>query len=200
MKTLISLLCAALFAGACTKPLDPQVTLQLDAEASSLSAVAMKNESVPVTLKFKGLSGWALASGQAELSIPLEKLETGDIARDGNIKALFFEIAKKLEFSTATFKLDSVEQGLLGLGNGQVLATRGEGVLTLHGAKLGMGGPLNFKRKGDSVSVDLGEDGWTILIDRTSLVPALKVLNKNCPQPHRVGNAVVVKGTLVFKR
>jgi hypothetical protein len=112
---------------------------------------------------------------------------------------MFFEIAKKLEFSTATFKLDSVEQNLLSLGSGQTLATRGEGVLTLHGAKLGMGGPLNFKRKGDTVTVDLGPDGWTILIDRTSLVPALKTLNKNCPQPHRVRNDVTVKGSLVFK-
>jgi polyisoprenoid-binding protein YceI len=196
---LLSTLAAATLLAACTGSAPKKSTgrLSLDAANSTLSAVAMKNESVPVTLKFPGLSGWAQASGQAELDIPLGTLETGDPARDANIKSLFFEVAKSAAFGSATFKLTATDQPVGALADGQTLATRGEGRLSLHGSEISLAGPLNFARRGGALTVDLDE-GWTLMIDRSSLLPQLKTLNENCPQPHRVGNTVLIKGTLVF--
>lgn len=182
-----------------SKPLGTMGRLTLDPAKSTLSAVAMKNESVPVTVKFPGLSGWADASGQAELSIPISSLDTGNPARDANIKDLFFEVAKKAAFGSATFKLKATDAPVGALKGGQSLATRGEGVLSLHGAEISVAGPLTLKREGKLLKVDLGEEGWTILIDKSGMTTPLKNLNKHCPQPHRVGNKVVVKGTLAFK-
>lgn len=198
LKTAAAFALALAVATGCSKPLSQLQRLELDPAASNLSAVAIKNESVKVALEFRGISGWASPDGTAGLSIPLDKLETGDAARDSNLKSIFFEVGKHAAFGSAAFDLDKVQDLVAGMKDGQSLSTRGEGILSLHGAQLGMGGPLNISRKGNTVTVDLAE-GWTILIDRTSLGAQLKRLNKLCPQPHRVGNLVTVHGKLVFK-
>jgi polyisoprenoid-binding protein YceI len=186
-----------LMAASCGKALSPEAALVLDPAASKLSAVAVKNETVNVELRFPGLEGSAKASGEAELRIALGSLETGDVARDHNIKELFFEASKPL-FGTAVFRLKSLEQLVAGMKAGSQVATRGEGSLGLHGSESSLGGPLLIKHEGKRVSVDLGE-GWTVMIDKAGMGKLLKALNKACPQPHRVGNAVTVKGKLVFK-
>lgn len=192
-------LAAALMVGCVSnKPLNTVGRLTLDTAHSNLSAVAIKNEKVPVDVKFPGLSGWAEASGQAELTIPISSLDTGNPERDTNIKDLFFEVAKKAAFGSASFKLDKIETDLSTLKSGQIVTAKGSGSLSLHGASLDLSGLLTFARKGNSVTVTLGE-GWEIAINKTSLVQALKNLNKHCPQPHRVGNVVKLGGTLVFK-
>lgn len=180
------------------KPLSTVGRLSLDAAASSLEAVALKNESKEVAVKLPGLSGWAEASGKAELDIAVDKLATGDEARDGNLKNYFFELAKDAGFAKAHFTLGKVDADLDALKSGKPVTAKGQGMLSLHGAGILLSGPLSFSRKGKTVSVTL-EEGWQILIDQTNLVAPLKALNKNCPQPHRVGNAVKLKGTLVFK-
>lgn len=191
-----SLVCLSLACG--QKPLSTVGRLSLDPAASKLSAVSLKNESKEVALNFPGLSGWAEASGKAELDIAVDKLMTGDEARDANLKTYFFELAKDAGFAKAHFTLGKVDADLDAMKAGQPLSTKGQGMLSLHGAGILLSGPLTFTRKGKTVSVTL-EDGWQILIDQTNFVAPLKALNKNCPQPHRVGNAVKLKGTLVFK-
>lgn len=180
------------------KPLNTVGRLSLDAAHSSLSAVAIKNEKVPVTVKFPGLSGWAEASGKAELTIPISTLDTGNPARDTNIKDYFFEVAKKADFGSASFKLGKVDTDLATLKSGASVTAPGQGSLSLHGASIDLSGPLTFSRKGNSVTVTLGE-GWEISIDKTNLVKPLKNLNTHCPQPHHVGNVVKLSGSLVFK-
>lgn len=199
-RIILGALAVAVAAAACAAPksLDRAGRLELDPVASSLSAVAIKNGTVPVTLKFPGLQGWADASGLAELRIPLGTLSTGDAARDQNVKSLFFEVEKLADYSSATFKLTKVDASLAGLADGQSLSATAQGSLSLHGASVDLTGPLGFARKGRSLTVSLGE-GWAVLIDKTSLVEPLKNLNKNCPQPHNVGNEVKLQGSLVFK-
>jgi polyisoprenoid-binding protein YceI len=198
-KMRIGLLMAlALALGCGQKPLASVGRLSLDPAASNLKAVALKNESKEVALSFPGLKGWAQADGQAELSIPVSALSTGDTARDANLKELFFELAKDAGFGQASFKLSKVDADLKGLASGQSAQAKGEGSLSLHGNSVALSGPLSFSRQGGTVTVVLGE-GWQVLIDQTNFVEPLKTLNQHCPQPHRVGNVVKIQGTLVFK-
>lgn len=142
-------LAAALMVGCVSnKPLNTVGRLTLDTAHSNLSAVAIKNEKVPVDVKFPGLSGWAEASGQAELTIPISSLDTGNPERDTNIKDLFFEVAKKAAFGSASFKLDKIETDLSTLKSGQIVTAKGSGSLSLHGASLDLSGLLTFARKG----------------------------------------------------
>jgi polyisoprenoid-binding protein YceI len=172
--------------------------LKLDPKQSSLTATAIKNEVKPVAVHFPDLEGWADPStGMAELEIPLTALSTGDLTRDFNVKTLFFETGKSSVFATATFKLSKIDTPVSGLAEGTVITAQGHGSLNLHGAELPLEGPLSFMRQGKALRVQLG-DGWVVAIDKTSLVEALANLNKNCPQPHRVGNEVKISGNLVF--
>lgn len=199
-RLILSSIAVAALVAACAAPktLGQAGKLTLDSKASSLSAIAIKNGKVPVKVDFPGLKGWARSDGQAELSIPLTKMSTGNEPRDANVKNYFFELGKDAGFATATFRLSKLDADVSGLADGQSLSATAQGSLSLHGAAVDLSGPLSFTRKGRSLNVSLGE-GWAILIDKTSLVEPLKNLNKNCPQPHNVGNEVKLQGSLVFK-
>jgi polyisoprenoid-binding protein YceI len=196
---LATLAAAGLWAGACAapKPPIPAGSLRLDPERSSLTATAIKNEVKAVPVHFPGLSGWADAVlGTAQLDIPLASLVTGDPARDANVRTLFFEVGQAA-FANARFRLNKVDADLGGLADGRTLTAQAAGVLSLHGADLALEGPISLARDGRTVTVTLGQ-GWSVAIDKTTLVQALANLNQHCPQPHRVGNVVALSGTLVF--
>ena len=175
----------------------PAGSLHLDADRSTLTATAIKNETKPVAVHFPGLSGWAdPAGGVAELEIPLLSLATGDASRDFNVRTLLFE-ADHARFATARFRLAKVDADLGGLAGGLTLTAQAHGTLSLHGADLALDGPISLWKDGGSVTATLGQ-GWSVAITKTSLVAALANLNQHCPQPHRVGNEVALSGTLVF--
>jgi polyisoprenoid-binding protein YceI len=172
--------------------------LKLDPAQSTLTATAIKNGVKPVAVHFPGLSGWADPSaGTAELAIPLATLATGDLTRDYNVRTLFFEVGKLASYATADFTLDKVDADVSALQAGVAVSTLGHGTLELHGASLHLDGPLEIVKDGPSIKVVLGK-GWVVAIDKTSLTQALVNLNKNCPQPHHVGNDVTLSGELVF--
>jgi polyisoprenoid-binding protein YceI len=171
---------------------------KLDSGRSTLTATAIKNESKAVPVHFPGLKGWAdPSSGKARLEIPLTTLSTGDLARDANVRTLFFEVDKLASYGSAVFSLEKADADLSMVKEGAPIETQGHGTLELHGAKLGLDGPLAVAREGQSIRVTLGK-AWVVEIDKTSLVQALANLNKNCPQPHRVANDVALSGDLVF--
>jgi len=194
----IAALAALLAACAGSCPAPGAAALILAPAQSSITATAIKNETKAVPVRFPGLSGWAdPLSGTARLTIPLATLSTGDPARDSNVRTLFFEVGKATGYDQAQFSLNGVEGDLAKLGDEQSLTATAKGSLALHGASLDLQGLLVFSRQGSAWTVVLG-DGWTVPIDKTSLVDALANLNKNCPQPHRVGNLVSLSGHLVF--
>jgi polyisoprenoid-binding protein YceI len=200
MKTILTAVATLGLAAACAapQPLAKVGPLHLDTAASSVVAVAVKNGKVEVPVTFSGLQGFAQADGKVEIRIPVGSMSTGNDVRDGNVKKFFFELDKVADFATAVFTLQSLDADVSGLKDGQTLSAGAKGSLSLHGAAVDLAGPLTFSRKGKTLTVTLGE-GWAVLIDKTSLVEPLKNLNKNCPQPHVVGNEVKLKGTLVFK-
>jgi polyisoprenoid-binding protein YceI len=187
-----------LAACAAPEPLSKLGRLNLDAAASTLSAISVKNDTVEVPVAFSALQGWAEASGKAEIRIPLASMSTGNEGRDANIKKWFFELDKAAGFATATFTLTSLDADVSTLADGQRLSLNARGTLALHGASSELAGPLTLSRQGKTLTVTLGE-GWAVLIDKAGMSKPLKALNQNCPQPHKVGNAVKLKGSLVFK-
>jgi polyisoprenoid-binding protein YceI len=203
---MIRLLCLALALGVLScKSSAPQAKaapgdLVLDAAHSKLSAVAMKNESKAVELRFPELKGsLSLSPLSARVEASIEKLETGDKLRDQNVKTFFFDTAFAAN-KTAEFNLTKLDGDLAGLKEGQGFPMRGQGTLALHGARLALSGPLTITRlAGGGYSASF-KDLWVVNIKDAGMLEQLANLNKNCPQPHRVGLNVALQGELVFAK
>src|SRR5256885_654612 len=108
-------------------------SLVLDKAHSKLTAVAMKNETKAVELHFPDLDGaMSLSPFKATVNVSIDTLETGDKARDSNVKTLFFEVAKSALNTRASFVLDKLEGDLAGLKEGDHFPMKGSGTLSLH--------------------------------------------------------------------
>ena len=184
--------------GAPSAKLEPG-TLVLDKWHSKLTAVAMKNEVKPVELHFPDLEGsLSTAPFKASVRVAIDTLDTGDKVRDNNVKTLFFEVAKAAINKGATFDLTKLEGDPTAMKEGESFPMKATGTLSLHGAKLTLSGPLNVTRlSGGGYSASF-KDLWTVNIKDAGMLEALENLNKNCPQPHRVGLNVALQGELVF--
>lgn len=170
----------------------------LDAGKSRLSAIAMKNETKAVELRFPSLDGsLELSPLKATVNAAIDKLETGDKTRDSNVKTLFFEVAKSAAFGKAQFVLSRLEGDLAGLKVGDSFPMKGSGTLGLHGASVNLSGPLNVTRLKNGYSANFSSL-WTVNIKDAGMSEMLDNLNKNCPQPHRVGLNVALQGELIF--
>lgn len=172
----------------------------LDSAASTLVASALKNESVTVAVRFPVLSGnLDLVSGQAHVTADLKGLATGNPARDTNIQTLFFEVAKQVSFGQANFswKGKAADLAALKVGAPQDVTLTGE--LSLHGSTSKLSGPASLSVLEDG-SYKASFSGWVVDIKKAKLAGTLAAMNKICPQPHRVGNEVGLKGELVFKK
>src|SRR5580700_837965 len=88
-----ALLLSSCQSGGGTASSSPKALL-LDKAHSSLSAVALKNESKEVTVNFTNLDGsLVLSPFKGDLKIGIDTLSTGDATRDANVKNYFFETA-----------------------------------------------------------------------------------------------------------
>jgi polyisoprenoid-binding protein YceI len=100
---------------------------------SSLAFVGTKNESVGVPGSFTGLAGeYDAGQGTAFVEVSLAGANTGDPARDENIRTHFFEAAK---FPLARFEV----KGLPAAPDGAVTL---EGTLSIHGASVPLRVPV----------------------------------------------------------
>jgi polyisoprenoid-binding protein YceI len=174
-------------------------TLVLDKVHSKLSAIAMKNEIKEVEVRFPNLDGTLqLSPFKGIVNVGIDTLDTGDKTRDANIETLFFEVAMAAMNKSASFELDSLQGDLSTLQDGQSFPMTGKGTLSIHGAKVDLSGPLNItKLAGGGYSASFS-DLWTVNIKDAGMLDQLANLNKNCPQPHRVGLNVKMKGELVY--
>src|SRR5258708_24868706 len=99
----------ALYSCKCAGPVLPKGEYSLDKAASSLQATVTKNEKIPVVVKFPKLDGsLSLSPLKASLAIGIDTLETGNPARDNNIRSLFFEVAQAANKS-AIFELSKID-------------------------------------------------------------------------------------------
>ncbi len=178
----------------------PVGALLLDSAASSLTATAIKNETVPVAVAFNGLKGWvSLApSLRGQLSVDIASLNTGNEERDKNIASLFFEVAKAVSHQSALFQLRAAKEQALNLTDGQEAEIAVVGTLSMHGRQTELNGLLKVKRLGAVYTASLG-DAWKINIPAVGMASTLVNLNKLCPQPHRVGADVTLAGILTFR-
>lgn len=177
----------------------PAGALLLDGAASSLTATAIKNETIPVAVAFPKLTGWvSLAPAlKGELSIDIAALTTGNPGRDQNIAELFFETLKSTSNQSALFRMRGVKDGAFSLKDGEEGSVDVSGTLSLHGGSVVLSGPLLVKRVGAAYTATLGV-GWKLNIPTAGMSAALANLNKLCPQPHRVGEDVALAGRLNF--
>jgi polyisoprenoid-binding protein YceI len=179
---------------------DSAAVWKLDASASTLTASALKNESVTVAVKFPVLSGELdPATGKATVTADLKGLETGNPARNTNIETLFFEVAKKAAFGQASFSWKGKPADLAALKVGAPVAVTLTGQLLLHGSKTKLSGPATLSVL-DNGSYEASFSDWKLDIKALKLAEPLAAMNKICPQPHRVANEVGLKGDLVFKK
>lgn len=194
-KTLITALLAL---GAITAHAGALLTL--DAASSTLVASALKNETKTVEVKFPVLSGSLnLLNGKANVDADLKGLSTGDVSRDHNVQAYFFEVAKKASFGTASFSWKGNAADLKALKAGEAKPVTLTGTLSLHGNKTPLSGPASLSLLADG-SYKASFSGWVVDITKTKLAGPLAAMNKICPQPHRVANEVKLRGELVFKK
>jgi polyisoprenoid-binding protein YceI len=177
-----------------------KIVYSLDAAASTLTASALKNESVTVKVNFPVLSGTLdLGSGKASVSTDLKGLQSGNPVRDTNIQTLFFEVAKKAAYGTASFSWKGKAKDLKALVAGTPQNVTLNGELSLHGSKTKLGGPAVLSLQADG-SYKASFSGWTVDVQKSKLGKVMAAMNKVCPQPHRVGNEVGLAGELVFRK
>ena len=174
-------------------------TLVLDKAHSKLTAIAMKNESKAVELHFPDIDGTlSLSPFKARVNVSIDSLDTGDKTRDKNVKTLFFELAQSAMNGKASFELTKLEGDLASLKEGESFPMKGSGTLSLHGAQVALSGPLNVMRMGGGSYRATFSSLWKVNIKDLGMLEPLANLNKNCPQPHRVGLDVALQGELVY--
>jgi polyisoprenoid-binding protein YceI len=175
-------------------------TFGLDAAGSTLTAAVMKNESVTVKVGFPALTGSLdPASGAAVVTADLKGLRTGDASRDANVQTYFFELAKKAAYGQASFAWQGKPGQLAVLKAGAPMAVTLTGKLSLHGETRPLSGPAMLSLLPNG-AYKASFSGWVVDIKKSKMAAPLAALNKVCPQPHRVGNQVLLSGDLVFKK
>lgn len=93
---------------------------QLDASASSVSFVSIKNESIAETHYFRQLRGRVSAAGKAELSIDLASVDTGIEIRDQRMRELLFQVAEHPQ-ATISVQLDAQQLSALRVDRPQAM-------------------------------------------------------------------------------
>ncbi len=120
----------------CERAPAPQAWSLVPAE-SSLKFVGTKNETVGVAGSFTGLAGeYDAAHGTAFVEVSLAGTNTGDPARDENIRSHFFEAAK---FPLARFEV----KGLPAAADGGLTL---DGTLSIHGGSAPLQIPVQVTR------------------------------------------------------
>lgn len=178
---------AALCLAACSQPA-PAETPKLggdwtvDAGQSEFSFVTVKSGTLAEAHTFSGLSGTVMASGDAEIDIPLASVETNIDLRNERMREFLFETETYPE-ATVTAKLDPAIFTDLGIGD--AVSVPVTATLNLHGQALEIDTDLLVTRIGtDKVQVgttvpiivnaaDFGLDGGVEKLRELANLPAI---------------------------
>lgn len=113
---------------------------------SAIHFVGIKNNAVAVPGAFADLSGRFDAEARtADVAVGIASLGTGDPARDANITAHFFEVAK---FPAARFRVTGLPAAAELPAPGASAVVQIAGTLELHGASLPLRLPVRVAREG----------------------------------------------------
>ena len=102
----------------------------LDSEASSVSALSVKQYNRAESHPFKGVEGHLYPSGKARLNIQLASIEMGVVNQNETVVEELFEVGR---FPRAQIRVQGDMNVLQALAPGESLATGLEGQLSLHG-------------------------------------------------------------------
>lgn len=159
----------------------------LDADASSLSVVSIKNNSIAEVHRFPDLSGSIGADGEATLSIGLDSVQTGIGIRDKRMREMLFETGR---FASATVTLAVDADMVDGLAAGEQRKLDTEAALDLHGASKRVPATLHVTRLDDArlfvtseqpVLVDAGSFALVEGIDALRKVAGLQAIGSMVP-------------------
>lgn len=129
-RTLLNFVCAALFALPAVSSLAETAGWSLDAGASSVNFISIKNDAVGEVHSFGALSGQIGKGGDATLSIDLDSVDTLIPIRNERMREMLFETAK---FPSATVTASVDPEVLSGAGVSGVVRTDLPVTLSLHG-------------------------------------------------------------------
>ena len=176
------------------------VSFHLSTADCKLFATVLKNKDQKVQLKFHQLSG-TLTAGEkynANVSVDLAGLDSGNPARDNNIRSAFFEISKHPGYQNAKFEMERIDGIPATLETGINYDAKAKGTLTIHGSSVIFEGPLVVKKgKKGSLIVQFKEP-WIVNIANVAMESMLKPLKVVCPTHDSVGLNVEVGGELLF--
>ncbi|MEM5516399.1 YceI family protein [Henriciella sp. AS95] len=112
-------------------PAVSEAAWSLETEASRISFVSIKAGELIETHYFSGLSGQISPDGNAEITIPLDEVETKIDLRNERMRDMFFETDR---YPVATIRAEVDPDTYSDLAVGARRSAEIEGVLSLHGA------------------------------------------------------------------
>ncbi len=115
----------------------------LQADASNLSFVSIKNNAVTEVHRFTSLTGSVSETGVASLSVDLNSVDTGIEIRDQRMRDLLFETTLHPQ-AEVSLKVDAEEIGNIEPGKFKLLDS--EATLALHGLSVTVPATLRVSR------------------------------------------------------
>lgn len=171
---------------------EAHMVYELLPQLSKIEFVVIKDGNVEVKGEFKEINGWHEVPGAA-INIDLNSLDTGNPARDKNIKEIFFETQKSEKFSYAVFSVKNlafkkeIDQSL-------VL----EGTLQMHGHIIPLTIPVMVQYQEDGMHVITPKEG-VIVFEPWGLSEGVSQLMKICGHK-QLDSKAMVKVHLVFSK
>ncbi|WP_162456152.1 YceI family protein [Pseudoxanthomonas kalamensis] len=156
-------------------------------EASRLSFVSLKNDSIAEVHAFGTLSGNFSTAGDGTLTIALASAQTGIPLRDERMQSMLFDVVKYPQ-ATATLKVDRGEIDALAVGEHAIVQT--EVTLDLHGTSAVLPATLRVTRTAPKawlvvseqpIVVDAGAFGLLDGIEALREVAGLKAIGGGVP-------------------
>lgn len=135
--------------------------LELDAAASRLSFVSIKNNTVAEIHRFTSLTGGVTPEGEGRVEISLDSVQTGIELRDQRLRELLFETAK---FPKAVVNLTVDLSAVRALAAGAHVVIDTEARLDLHGIENRLPVSLRITRT--------GADAWLVTSESPVIVSA----------------------------
>lgn len=167
----------------------------LDADASQLSFVSIKNNQVAETHRFRDLSGSLAADGAARIEIGLDSVVTGVEIRDLRLRETLFQTAQ-FPKAVITAQIDPALVKALAIGAHQIVET--EAQLDLHGLQNKLPATLRITRIGERLWLVTSEKPLIVNAANFGLVDGLETL-RNVVNLQSIGAGVPVDFTLSFK-
>lgn len=168
----------------------------VDSDASELSYVTIKADSIGETNSFEGLSGGVSAEGAAQITIDLATVSTGIDIRDGRMRDILFVVADN---PTASVTAQIDPSAFESLGVGEDVSTTLDGTLTLKGVEAPFSADITVTRTSEDAVLAVSDAPVILDAGRLELTEGLAELQALAGLPS-ITPVVPVTFSLAFTR